>query len=167
MQICFRILDSNKGASFESISCYGEHSAIVHYSPSAKTNVQIQADNIYLIDSGGQYLDGTTDVTRTIHLGQPDASHKQAFTLVLKGYLAIDGSIFPKGASGTFFDAIARQALWKNGMDYGHGTGHGVGAYGGVHEYPPLFSSSGPYATAGLYENMFTSNGNKKCKSYY
>lgn len=112
-----------------------------------------------MIDSGGQYSDGTTDVTRTIHLGTPTDEEKTAFTLVLKGHLAIDRAIFPPGSLGSFFDSIARQFLWEYGLDYGHGTGHGVGSYGGVHEYPPLLGASGYYATQGLVVNMVTSNG--------
>lgn len=151
----------NRGVSFNTIGSYGDHSAIVHYTPTEETNVPIKTDNIYLLDSGGQYLDGTTDVTRTIHLGTPTNFQKEAFTSVLKGHLAIDRASFPSGAPGTFFDAIARQPLWERGLDYGHGTGHGVGAYGGVHEYPPRLATMelSTYSSTGLTENMFTSNG--------
>lgn len=149
----------NQGVSFSTISGYGEHSAIIHYFPTTETNIPIKTDNIYLIDSGGQYLDGTTDVTRTIHLGTPTDFQKQAFTLVLKGYLAVDRTPFPNSAPGSYFDAIAREALWEQGFDYDHGTGHGISSYGGVHEYPPLLRASGHYSTFGIVENMFSSNG--------
>uniref|UniRef100_A0A1B0CMA8 Xaa-pro aminopeptidase n=1 Tax=Lutzomyia longipalpis TaxID=7200 RepID=A0A1B0CMA8_LUTLO len=145
-----------KGLSFGSISGFGPNAAVVHYSPTEETNLEITTEGVYLIDSGGQYLDGTTDVTRTVHMGQPTDFERQAFTLVLKGHLAIDRAIFPPGTPGSHFDGLARQFLFQEGMDYGHGTGHGIGAYLAVHEYPPLISSAG--GAPGFLENMFVSN---------
>uniref|UniRef100_A0A1L8E244 Putative xaa-pro aminopeptidase n=1 Tax=Nyssomyia neivai TaxID=330878 RepID=A0A1L8E244_9DIPT len=145
-----------KGLSFGSISGFGPNAAVVHYSPTEETNLEITTEGVYLIDSGGQYYDGTTDVTRTIHMGQPSDFEKRAFTLVLKGHLAIDRAIFPPGTAGSHFDALARQFLFQEGMDYGHGTGHGIGAYLAVHEYPPSITSAA--GSPGFLENMFVSN---------
>ncbi|XP_058444249.1 xaa-Pro aminopeptidase 1-like isoform X2 [Malaya genurostris] len=147
------------GLSFTAISAFGSNAAIVHYSPTEETDTLITRDNIYLIDSGGQYRDGTTDVTRSVHMGEPTAFQKEAFTRVLKGFLSLGSAVFPPKTSGTFFDAMARRALWDVGLDYGHGTGHGIGSYLGVHEYPPsLVSSTVSPGNVGLQENMFTSN---------
>lgn len=155
-----RLEQFNDGASFETISAYGDHSAIVHYSPTPETNRKIERDNIYLIDSGGQYYDGTTDVTRSIHLGTPTDFQKKAFTLVLKGHLAINRDIFPKDTFGNHFDGLARAPLKAEAMNYGHGTGHGIGSYGDVHEYPPAIGTSSNSINLPFAENMFTSNGN-------
>lgn len=150
------------GISFESVSSFGSNSAIIHYMPTHETDRLITRDEIYLIDSGGQYLDGTTDVTRTIHLGTPTDFQKECYTRVLKGQLAVGASIFPKKAPGSFFDAIARKPLWDVGLDYRHGTGHGIGSFLNVHEFPPRLSSTGVDSfTPGALENMFTSNGEK------
>jgi Xaa-Pro aminopeptidase len=117
------------GLSFDTISSTGPNGAVIHYKPEKGTCSIIDPDAIYLCDSGAQYLDGTTDVTRTFHFGQPTELEKKAFTLVLKGLIAIDTAVFPKGTSGFALDALARQYLWKEGLDYLHGTGHGIGSY--------------------------------------
>lgn len=117
------------GLSFDTISSTGPNGAVIHYKPEKGTCSIIDPDAIYLCDSGAQYLDGTTDVTRTFHFGKPTELEKKAFTLVLKGLIAIDTAVFPKGTSGFALDALARQYLWKEGLDYLHGTGHGVGSY--------------------------------------
>uniref|UniRef100_A0A182QFQ7 Xaa-Pro aminopeptidase n=1 Tax=Anopheles farauti TaxID=69004 RepID=A0A182QFQ7_9DIPT len=145
--------------SFTAISAFGPNGAIVHYSPTDETDRVITRDGIYLIDSGGQYLDGTTDVTRSVHLGEPTAFQRECFTRVLKGFLSLASAVFPAKASGTVFDVLARKALWDVGLDYGHGTGHGIGSFLGVHEYPPSFvSNSASPSNQGMVENMFSSN---------
>jgi Xaa-Pro aminopeptidase len=132
--------DLFRGLSFETISGYAAHGAIVHYASSPETNVQLKPKGIYLIDSGAQYLDGTTDVTRTICLGTPTPEQKDRYTRVLKGHLALAMTRFPEGTTGAQVDTFARKALWDAGLDYGHGTGHGVGSYMGVHEGPQRVS---------------------------
>ncbi|PYH88188.1 hypothetical protein BO71DRAFT_423865 [Aspergillus ellipticus CBS 707.79] len=128
--------DLYAGLSFDTISSTGPNGAVIHYKPEKGSCSIIDPTAIYLCDSGGQYFDGTTDVTRTFHFGQPTALEKKAFTLVLKGLISIDTAVFPKGTSGFALDALARQFLWKEGLDYLHGTGHGVGSYLNVHEGP-------------------------------
>ena len=125
-----------KDLSFESISGAGANGAIVHYRVTTKSNAMLTRGSLYLIDSGGQYLDGTTDVTRTIAIGDPDTEMKNRFTRVLKGHIALSRVRFPQGTTGTHLDILARAALWEAGLDYAHGTGHGVGSYLGVHEGP-------------------------------
>lgn len=120
--------------SFSTISGAGENGAIVHYRVTHATNAPIKPDMLYLVDSGAQYLDGTTDITRTLLVGQPSEEQRQAYTLVLKGHIALAMAHFPKGTTGAHLDVLARQYLWSHGMDYAHGTGHGVGSYLGVHE---------------------------------
>ncbi|XP_065081574.1 xaa-Pro aminopeptidase ApepP-like [Ochlerotatus camptorhynchus] len=156
----FRSMQENfVDLSFTAISAFGPNGAIVHYSPTEETDTLITRDNVYLIDSGGQYWDGTTDITRSVHMGEPTAFQKEAFTRVLKGFLSLGSAVFPTKTSGTFFDAMARRALWDVGLDYGHGTGHGIGSFLGVHEYPPsIVSNSASPSNQGLQENMFTSN---------
>ncbi|TPX44096.1 hypothetical protein SeMB42_g01343 [Synchytrium endobioticum] len=122
--------------SFDTISSVGPHAAIIHYKPEKGSDAVITVDKIYLCDSGGQYLDGTTDVTRTLHFGTPTQAEKEAFTLVLKGHIQLDTAVFPKGTTGYVLDVLARAALWKFGLDYRHGTGHGVGSFLNVHEGP-------------------------------
>ena len=129
-----------KDLSFDTISGSAANGAIVHYRVTAETNKPLQAGTLYLVDSGGQYLDGTTDVTRTIAIGTPTAEHKDRFTRVLKGHIALAKARFPKGTSGSQLDILARQALWQVGLDYDHGTGHGVGSYLCVHEGPQRIS---------------------------
>ena len=133
----FRAEDENfVQESFNAISGFAEHGAIVHYSVSKETDIALKPDNFYLIDSGGQYLEGTTDITRTIHLGTPTQQQKIDFTLVLKGNIALSTTCFPKGTRGVHLDILARKALWSQGLNYGHGTGHGVGCFLNVHEGP-------------------------------
>lgn len=120
--------------SFPTISGAGANGAIVHYRVTHATNAPIEQNSLYLVDSGAQYRDGTTDITRTLLVGEPSAEQKRAYTLVLKGHIALATARFPKGTSGMHLDALARQFLWAHGMDYAHGTGHGVGSYLGVHE---------------------------------
>ncbi len=126
--------------SFEAISGAGPNGAIVHYRSSPKTNRKLENPSIYLIDSGGQYDDGTTDVTRTVAVGVPTAEQRERFTRVLKGHIAIATARFPVGTTGSQLDALARMPLWEVGLDYDHGTGHGVGSYLSVHEGPQRIS---------------------------
>ena len=122
--------------SFGTIAGYADHGAIVHYEADAASNAQLQPRGLLLVDSGALYLDGTTDITRTIALGEPTAEEKRDFTLVMKGHIALANTVFPAGTRGAQLDAIARQFLWKNGLSYLHGTGHGVGHFLSVHEGP-------------------------------
>ena len=125
-----------KDLSFESISGAGSNGAIVHYRVSTATTKTLEPGSLFLIDSGGQYVDGTTDITRTVPIGKPTKEMRKSFTLVLKGHIALSRVRFPKGTTGHALDALARMSLWAHGLDYDHGTGHGVGAYLGVHEGP-------------------------------
>jgi len=124
------------GESFGTIAGYAGHGAIVHYSATPESDVQLKTENIFLLDSGGQYLDGTTDITRTVALGTPTVQQKVDFTLVLKGHIALSTAIFPVGTRGSQLDILARKAMWDLGLNYGHGTGHGVGHFLNVHEGP-------------------------------
>ena len=126
--------------SFDTIAGSGPHGAIVHYRVNAETNRTLNADTVLLVDSGGQYEDGTTDVTRTIPLGTPPREIAHAFTRVLQGMIAVSRARFPKGVAGAHLDALARAPLWAEHRDYDHGTGHGVGVYLGVHEGPARIS---------------------------
>lgn len=131
-------LELFQGLSFRTISAVGAHGAIVHYGATTESDRPLRPRGLYLVDSGGQYLDGTTDVTRTVLLGdEASEEHRDRFTRVLKGHIAIASTRFPAGVSGQRLDALARRALWAAGLDYGHGTGHGVGSFLGVHESPP------------------------------
>lgn len=141
--------------SFPSISGAGPNGAIVHYRASDATNRKLNAGEFYLIDSGGQYADGTTDVTRTIAIGDVSATMKDHFTRVLKGHIALALARFPKGTAGAQLDILARKALWDVGLDYDHGTGHGVGAFLGVHEGPQGISGR---ARVPLQAGMIISN---------
>ena len=137
MLLEFRLQQTNCiGSSFSTITAYREHGALVHYSPSDGSNSVLEPEGVFLIDSGGQYLDGTTDITRTISLGPPDKQQKSDFTLVLKGFIDLAMAKFPAGTKGYQLDILARKALWDNGLNYGHGTGHGVGFFLNVHEGP-------------------------------
>lgn len=122
--------------SFGTIAGYGPHGAIVHYEADKESNAMLEHKSLLLVDSGAQYLDGTTDITRTFSLGVPTEQEKNDFTLVMKGHIALATAIFPEGTRGAQLDALARQFLWKNGLNYLHGTGHGVGFFLGVHEGP-------------------------------
>ena len=125
-----------KDLSFDTISGAGPNGAVVHYRAEEKTNRPLETGTLYLVDSGGQYQDGTTDITRTLAIGTPSAEMRERFTLVLKGHIALASAIFPKGARGGQLDILARQYLWARGLDYAHGTGHGVGSFLSVHEGP-------------------------------
>ena len=132
--------ENYRGPSFDTIAGAGPNGAIVHYRPTPATDRRIEPDSLVLIDSGGQYLDGTTDVTRTVTVGTPPEGARRAFTAVLKGHIALATLAFPAGTSGSQIDAFARMPLWRLGLDYDHGTGHGVGSYLGVHEGPQRIS---------------------------
>lgn len=149
--------------SFDTISGSGPNGAIMHYKASAETNRPIEPKSVYLCDSGGQYVDGTTDVTRTVWIGPGDAPAevKDRFTRVLKGHIALATAVFPVGTSGGQVDALARQFLWSAGLDYAHGTGHGVGSFLAVHEGPQRIAKPGggqPGTNEPLRAGMFLSN---------
>lgn len=131
-----------KNGSFDTISGFGANGAIVHYRVTEETNATFKPDNLYLVDSGGQYLGGTTDITRTVVIGTPTPEQQYHFTLVLKGHIALAKAIFKKGTTGSDLDKLARGPLQKAGLDYDHGTGHGVGAYLCVHEGPHRISKA-------------------------
>ena len=141
--------------SFPSISGAGPHGAIVHYRATQESNRTLNANELYLIDSGGQYFDGTTDVTRTLAIGTPTPIMKTHYTLVLKGHIGLAMAVFPQGTHGGQLDILARQHLWAAGLDYDHGTGHGVGAFLGVHEGPQSISGR---STVPLRVGMVISN---------
>lgn len=144
-----------KDVSFPSISSAGPNGAIVHYRVTSKTNRKINPGELFLIDSGGQYEDGTTDITRTIVVGTPTDEMRKRFTQVLKGHIAIASAVFPDGTTGAQLDTLARQYLWRAGVDFDHGTGHGVGSYLSVHEGPARISKLG---TIALKRGMILSN---------
>jgi Xaa-Pro aminopeptidase len=147
--------------SFDSISGAGPNGAIVHYKSSEKTNRKLEKGTLYLIDSGGQYVDGTTDITRTVAIGEPTAEMMDRFTRVLKGHIAIATAVFPKGTRGSQLDSFARRPLWEAGLDYAHGTGHGVGSFLAVHEGPQRISPVGSAQPGGdepLVAGMIISN---------
>jgi Xaa-Pro aminopeptidase len=145
-----------KDLSFDSISGAGPNGALPHYRVNTRTNRKLKRGSLFLIDSGGQYLDGTTDVTRTVAIGRPTPEMKDRFTRVLKGHIALSRVRFPKGTTGSALDALARLSLWEAGFDYDHGTGHGVGSYLGVHEGPHRISKM-PNSVA-LEPGMIVSN---------
>jgi Xaa-Pro aminopeptidase len=137
----FRRENANfRGPSFPTISAFAGNGAVVHYRPSPETDRSLEAGSLYLVDSGGQYFDGTTDVTRTVAIGEPSEEMRVRFTRVLKGHIALATTRFPKGTTGPQLDTLARLALWDVGLDYDHGTGHGVGNYLSVHEGPQRIS---------------------------
>jgi Xaa-Pro aminopeptidase len=147
--------------SFDTISGAGPNGAIVHYKSSEKTNRKLETGTLYLVDSGGQYVDGTTDITRTVAIGEPTAEMCDRFTRVLKGHIAVATSIFPKGTRGSQLDSFARRPLWEAGLDYAHGTGHGVGSFLSVHEGPQRISPVGSAQSGGdepLKAGMILSN---------
>ena len=141
-----------RGLSFDTIAAYQEHGAIVHYEPTPATDVPLRPEGFLLLDSGAQYLDGTTDITRTVALGPVTDEQRLVYTLVLKGHIGLELCRFPRGASGTQLDAIARKDLWRYGLNYLHGTGHGVGSYLNVHEGPHQIRME--YKPAPLVEGM-------------
>lgn len=148
--------DNYQGDSFNTISGYGPNGAIVHYAVKEDTAAPLEPKGFYLVDSGGQYLEGTTDITRTVALGPLSQQEKKDFTLVLKGHIALDKAIFPKGTRGVHLDILARQALWSDGLNYGHGTGHGIGHFLNVHEGPQSIRPQDNGVE--LQPNMVTSN---------
>ncbi len=154
-----------KDVSFPTISGSGPNGAIVHYRVTRKTDRRIGAGELFLLDSGAQYEDGTTDITRTVAIGTPNAEMRDRFTRVLKGHIAIARAIFPDGTSGAQLDSFARQSLWNAGLDFDHGTGHGVGSYLSVHEGPARISKLGGVP---LKRGMILSNepGYYKAGSY-
>lgn len=147
-----------KGLSFATISSTGANAAVIHYHPQKGTCATIDPKAIYLCDSGAQYLDGTTDTTRTLHFGEPTEMEIKAFTLVLKGHIALSRAVFPKGTNGMALDSLARQFLWAEGLDYRHGTGHGVGSFLNVHEGPIGIGTRPQYAEIALSEGNVISN---------
>lgn len=149
-------LETLKDISFETISGAGPNGALPHYRVSTASNRKLERGTLYLVDSGGQYPDGTTDVTRTVPIGEPTADMKKHYTLVLKGHIALAAIRFPKGTTGTHLDALARAPLWNAGLDYDHGTGHGVGVYLGVHEGPQRIAK--PWNSVPLQPGMIVSN---------
>ncbi|XP_035017379.2 xaa-Pro aminopeptidase 2 [Hippoglossus stenolepis] len=144
----------SRGPSFDTISASGPNAALAHYSPSAETSRRLRVDEMYLVDSGGQYLDGTTDITRTVHWGTPTPMQKEAYTRVLMGNIEISRTIFPSGTRGVNIEMLGRRALWEVGLNYGHGTGHGVGNYFGVHEWPVGFQSNNIPFRAGMFTSI-------------
>jgi Xaa-Pro aminopeptidase len=141
--------------SFDTIAGAGPNGAIVHYRVTRKTSRRLEAGTLFLIDSGGQYRDGTTDITRTVAIGEPTPEMRDRFTRVLKGHIAIAAARFPAGTNGAQLDGFARAALWQAGLDYDHGTGHGVGSFLSVHEGPHRISKLGSVA---LEPGMVVSN---------
>ena len=150
-----------KDLSFDSISGSGPNGAIVHYKASPETNRPFDQNSLYLIDSGGQYADGTTDITRTLAIGTPSEEMRDRFTRVLKGHIALATALFPKGVRGSQLDSFARRPLWEAGLDYAHGTGHGVGSFLSVHEGPQRIAPVGSGQSGGdepLQAGMILSN---------
>ncbi|KAM9667832.1 xaa-Pro aminopeptidase 2 isoform 2-T2 [Dama dama] len=145
--------DFFSGSSFETISASGLNAALAHYSPTKELHRKLSSDEMYLLDSGGQYWDGTTDITRTVHWGTPSAFQKEAYTRVLIGNIDLSRLVFPAATSGRMVEAFARKALWDVGLNYGHGTGHGIGNFLCVHEWPVGFQSN----NIAMAKGMFTS----------
>lgn len=143
--------------SFDTISASGANGAIIHYKPETESCSIVDSKKLFLLDSGAQYVDGTTDITRTVHFGEPTARQKECFTRVLQGHISLDQAVFPEGTPGFVLDAFARSSLWKIGLDYRHGTGHGVGAALNVHEGPQSISYRYGNMTP-LLEGMIVSN---------
>lgn len=143
----------SSGPSFETISASGLNAALAHYSPTKELHRKLSLDEMYLVDSGGQYWDGTTDITRTVHWGTPTAFQKEAYTRVLMGNIDLSRLVFPAATSGRVVEAFARRALWEVGLNYGHGTGHGIGNFLCVHEWPVGFQ----YNNMAMAKGMFTS----------
>lgn len=158
-EAAFRLTEFRKknkhywGLAYENISASGPNAALPHYSPTKADAKIIDRDTPYLNDSGGQYLDGTCDTTRTVHFGRPTQAQSEAYTRVLQGHIAIDSAIFPEGTTGAQLDVLARKALWKDGLNYMHGTGHGFGSFLNVHEGPHGFSSDVPLVPGHVITN--------------
>ncbi|KAJ7331094.1 Xaa-Pro aminopeptidase 2 [Desmophyllum pertusum] len=136
--------DDYMGYSFETIAGFGPNGAIIHYRPEESTNLQVTDNSTFLVDSGSQFKDGTTDTTRTVHFGTPTAHEKDAYTRVLKGQISLALAVFPNKIQGRFLDTIARKEMWGNGLDYRHGTGHGIGMFLSVHEGPQRIAPGCP-----------------------
>lgn len=149
-------IENLKDISFETISGAGPHGALPHYRVSSASNLKLERGSLFLVDSGGQYPGGTTDVTRTVPIGEPSPEMRRHYTLVLKGHIALDCVRFPEGTTGTHLDILARHALWQAGLDYDHGTGHGVGVFLGVHEGPQRIAK--PWNSIALQPGMIVSN---------
>ncbi|MEM7425095.1 MAG: aminopeptidase P family protein [Pseudomonadota bacterium] len=143
LESCRRATGELQEISFDSISAAGPNAALPHYRVTEGSNQKLETGNVYLIDSGGQYLDGTTDITRTVAIGAPSDEMRDRYTRVLKGHIAIARARFPKGTTGAQLDTLARLALWEAGVDFAHGTGHGVGSYLSVHEGPQRIAKTG------------------------
>ena len=141
--------------SFDTIAGFGSNGAIVHYQPRPQTNRKLSSGSLLLLDSGAQYLDGTTDTTRTIALGTPSPEQIDDYTRVLQAHIALSTAIFPEKTTGRALDALAREPLWRHGLDYAHGTGHGVGCFLNVHEGPVGISTT--YSDTPLQAGMITS----------
>ena len=154
----FRTQEDYVGLSFETISASGLNGAVIHYRPQDESNRTITKEEMYLCDSGAQFLDGTTDVTRTVHFGTPSQYQKECFTRVVKGHIGLARMVFPNKLSGQMLDTMARKPLWEIGLDYMHGTGHGVGMYLNVHEGPIGISFRASPEDQGITEGMFLSN---------
>ncbi|WP_299001988.1 aminopeptidase P family protein [uncultured Shewanella sp.] len=153
----FRLADPlYQQPSFDTISALGSNAAMCHYNHNNGTPANMQLNSLYLVDSGAQYFDGTTDVTRTVAIGNVTQEHKKMVTLVLKGHIALDKAKFPRGTSGQQLDGFARQFLWQHGYDYDHGTGHGVGHFLNVHEGPQRIAKAGQ--NVALLPGMIVSN---------
>ncbi|CAL8095305.1 unnamed protein product [Orchesella dallaii] len=144
--------------SFRAISAAGPNGAVIHYMPTPETDRRINQDDMYLLDSGALYKDGTTDITRTLHFGVPTTHQKESYTRVLKGQMGLARAIFPNRIVGSRLDTFARQFLWEVGLDYAHGTGHGIGSFLNVHEGPFSLGSGHSSQDPGFRENFFTSN---------
>lgn len=150
------------GPSFDTIAATGPNGAIIHYSPDAQNSATIDPKQIYLCDSGAQYVDGTTDITRTyLFDGEPSEFQKRAFTRVLQSHILLDQARFPHGTTGFQLDPIARFPLWKDGLDFRHGVGHGVGAYLNVHEGPHSVSNRQSSHETPLQPGMLVTNGKR------
>jgi Xaa-Pro aminopeptidase len=145
-----------QGSSFDTISAAGANAAICHYNHLNAVPAQLEMDSVYLLDSGAQYSDGTTDITRTIAIGNPGDEVRRLYTLVLKGHIALAQARFPTGTNGGQLDALARQFLWREGFDYDHGTGHGVGSFLSVHEGPQRIAKQN--SDIALHSGMIISN---------
>ncbi|XP_032963987.1 xaa-Pro aminopeptidase 2 isoform X4 [Rhinolophus ferrumequinum] len=146
----------SSGPSFQTISASGLNAALAHYSPTKEHHRKLSSDEMYLVDSGGQYWDGTTDITRTVHWGTPSAFQKEAYTRVLIGNIDLSRLVFPAATSGLAMEAFARRALWDVGLNYGHGTGHGIGNFLSVHEWPVGFQSSSITMGKGMFTSIAT-----------
>ncbi|XP_065218401.1 xaa-Pro aminopeptidase 1 [Planococcus citri] len=158
LENCRRKQEDYVGPSFDVISASGSNGAIIHYKPKPETNRVITTNELYLCDSGGQYKDGTTDVTRTLHFGSPSQYERECFTRVFKGQAALKAALFPEKVKGNVLDTLARKFLWDVGLNYLHGTGHGIGAYLNVHEGPMGISWREYPDDPGLQVGMFLSN---------